>query len=405
MNDSLSGVTKNSGTITMFCNNYSGFISFGNDRNIDRDFDKEGSDGYDPGSPQQRFVNIARTGNSLGSPTGRQTFAHGAADNIVTNARYFYQSNEWAKGSSIFRAKVQTFVDTGTGLSDNGFRMVLLDIDPASLNGAVIPEGNIIVSIDFQRPTDTYKYKLPGGNIEDSGENPVAATISGGNLRDDNDWMEIAQRETKIYIQVYRNGQQFPITIGQADIPRNADGSRQDLYPAVIIFGGSNSIKVTDYRCSTTQPVLNNPALGLESESLGAYPDQFIKKFSKASKDFTLTIPNNNLYEAFGFEDFGVTGGVLTNTGVHMDIFAKNPFHMTSLSDAIIVDMINMELDAYDSIQKGHRNILNVIALADNQTNINYELRNLVFVDMKNKNPRLLRHIKARLLRLSLIHI
>ena len=401
LNDSLDGSTKNNGTITMFCNNNSGFISFGNDRNKDRDFDKPGSPGYSAGSKQQTFVGCAVTGNGVSSNTGQQIFACGSTANVITNTRYFYQSNVFAKGSSIFRTKVSKFVDTTTGLADNGFRMCLLDIDPSSLNGGAIPEGNIVSSIEFQRPTDKYKFKTVNDTTQQvSLINPVAATIGqGGILRDNNDFMQIAQIGNQLQCTIFQDTQNTPSILGQGDIPRNADGSRKDLYPVVILFGGGNNVAITDYRCSTSQPVIVNPTVGELGTTLGAYPGGFVKIYSSASKVFQLTIPNSGLYEAFGFKDFGTTGGLLTNTGIHMDISAKTPFHMTSLSDAIIVDMVNMELDSYDSIQKGHRNILNVIALSDNQTNINYELRNLVFIDMKNKNRRLLRHIKARLLR------
>jgi len=400
LNNTLDGSTKNNGSITMFCNNNSGFITFGNDRNVDRDFDKPGAPGYNASSPQQKFVGCAVTGNSASSNTGQQIFSVGVGTNVITNTRYFFQSNHFAKGSAIFRTKVSKFTDTTTALGDNGFRMCLLDIDPSSLNGLAIPEGNIVSSIEFQRPTDKYKFKTADDTTQQvSVINPVAATISGGNLRDNNDFMQIAQIGDKLQCAIFQDTQNTPSILGQADIPRNADGSRKDLFPVVIIFGGTNNVAITDYRCSTTQPVIVNPTMGELSATLGAYPGGFVKNYSTASKDFQLTIPNSDLYEAFGFENFGTTGGILTNTGIHMDISSKIPFHMTSLSDAIIVDMVNMELDAYDSIQKGHRNILNVITLSDNQTNINYELRNLVFVDMKNKNPRLLRHIKARLLR------
>ena len=401
LNDTLDGATKNNGSITMFCNNNSGFISFGNDRNIDRDFDKSGSPGYNAGSKQQTFVGCSVTGNALNSNTGQQIFSVGGNTNVITNTRYFYQSNVFAKGSSIFRTKVSKFVDTQTNLGDNGFRMCLLDIDPSSLNGGAIPEGNIVSSIEFQRPADKYKFKTVNNTTQQvSLINPVAGTIGqNGVLRDNNDFMQIAQIGDQLQCTIFQDTENLPAILGTGDIPRNADGSRKDLYPVVILFGGSNNVAITDYRCSTSEPVIVNPTVGELGATLGAYPGGFIKIYNSNSKDFTLTIPNSGLYEAFGFEDFGLTGGLLTNTGIHMDISAKQPFHMTSLSDAIIVDMINMELDAYDSIQKGHRNILNVIALKDNQTSINYELRNLVFVDMKNKNSRLLRHIKARLLR------
>lgn len=401
LNDSLDGATKNNGSITFFCNNNSGFISFGNDRNKMLDFDKPGTAGYKAGSIQQTFVGCSVTGNTAKSNTGQQIFSCGATTNVITNTRYFYQSNVFAKGSSIFRTKVSRFTDNNSGLADNGFRMCLLDIDPASLNGVAIPEGNIVSSIEFQRPTDKYKFKTVNDTAQQTSTiNPVAGTIGqNGVQRDNNDFMQIAQIGNQLQCTIFQDTQNTPSILGQGDIPRNADGSRKDLYPVVILFGGGNNVAITDYRCSTSQPVIVNPTVGELGTTLGAYPGGFIKIYNTNSKDFQLTILNSGLYEAFGFKDFGTTGGLLTNTGIHMDISAKTPFHMTSLSDAIIVDMVNMELDSYDSIQKGHRNILNVIALTDNQTNINYELRNLVFIDMKNKNRRLLRHIKARLLR------
>jgi len=297
LNDSLDGSTANNGTITFFCNNKSGFVSFGNDRNKDKDFDKPGSPGYDAGSPQQTFVGCAVTGNAANSNTGQQIFSVGVNTNVITNTRYFYQSNVFAKGSSIFRTKVSKFVDTTTGLGDNGFRMCLLDIDPSSLNGAAIPEGNIISSIEFQRPTDKYKFKTVNDTTQQvSVINPVAGTIGQNNVkRDNNDFMEIAQKEDKLQCTIYQDTQNLPAILGTGDIPRNADGSRKDLYPVVIIFGGGNNVAITDYRCSTSEPVIVNPTVGELSTTLGAYPGGFIKNYSKSSKNFTLTIPNSDL--------------------------------------------------------------------------------------------------------------
>ena len=61
--------------------------------------------------------------------------------------------------------------------------------------------------------------------------------------------------------------------------------------------------------------------------------------------------------------------------------------------------MANVSLDSYDSLTEGRKSILNCISLNDQQVSINYEMRNLVYIDVNNTNDRLLRNIKINLLR------
>ena len=64
-----------------------------------------------------------------------------------------------------------------------------------------------------------------------------------------------------------------------------------------------------------------------------------------------------------------------------------------------LVELLNIEIESYDSLHGGRRNILKVIPVPNvNNTLVNYEANNITFLDVKNALPRTLRNIKARIL-------
>ncbi len=60
---------------------------------------------------------------------------------------------------------------------------------------------------------------------------------------------------------------------------------------------------------------------------------------------------------------------------------------------------MNMQVDSYDGLEKGRRNIIATIPTnSDENGVIVNEASNLVFIDLDNAQPRYFRNIKARLL-------
>ena len=390
LNDSLVSDNGNNLGITWFCNDTNGKINIGYSSNLFINFDKPGQPTTISGQPEQNFVNVTRANLSQ---NGTQTFKSDVAD-TTDNNNYFFQSHPWCKGSAFFRSRVKTFVANASGNLDNGFRLCLLDINPNSLDGASISEDNIVASLRFNRHNETYRIKLGSGNAETN------TAVNAKAITDDvtNDMLEMICVGTRLRIRVYKDGVGAINELGNMSIPKETNGSRSDLFPVVIYYGSGTNCVTDNYRCSTTLPIFPHRKANdvfLHDELLGAtanYPNFVIAR--NQIKNITFTMPAPSLYEPLGFIE-----GVITQKASDLFLESDFTFQLTNQSDCILVETENIELQSYDSLHKGRRNILNCIALNDNQISINNEMKNLVYIDVKNTEDRLLRNIRIQLRR------
>ena len=385
LNDSLVSDNNNNIAIQWFCNDAKGVVNIGYDRSLILDFDKPGIPTTIPGNPQQTMVNITRQ-NTEGTASGAQTFKNSVAE-TDQNTSYFYQTHEWCKGSALMRARATTLSGTGD-VYNKGFRIALMDVHPSTITpGTAIPESNIFFSLRTNRTGQLIRIKTSlAGNEVDTAVNGAPYQI-----------LEMMCVGKDIRFRVYRDGQVAVNELGSVTLPLNADGSRVDLFPVTFLYGDNTNCVIDNYRCSTVFPVLDNDPTPVVEEVLdigllGAYPSYISPR--NDNKEITFTINSAELYEALGF-----TQSVNTQRNRHLDLLALNTFQLTNQSDCIIVEMVNVSLDSYDSLSEGRKSILNCISLNDQQVSINYEMRNLVYIDVNNTNDRLLRNIKINLLR------
>ena len=388
LNDSLVSDNTNNIAIQWFCNDAKGVVNIGYDRCLIKDFDKPGIPTTIPGNPQQTMVNITRI-NSGTTASGAQTFKNNTFQ-TDQNTSYFYQTHEWCKGSALMRARPSTLISNGEAVDvyNNGFRIALMNVNPSTITaGTSIPESNIFFSLRINRTGEPIRIKTSlAGNEIDTAVNAAPQQV-----------LEMMCVGKDIRFRVYRDGQAAVNELGSVTLPVNADGTRMDLYPVTFLYGDDTDCVIDNYRCSTVFPVLDNDPAPVVDEVLdvgllGAYPSYISPR--NDNKDITFTINSAELYEALGF-----TQSINTQRNRHLDLLALNTFHLTNQSDCIIVEMANVSLDSYDSLTEGRKSILNCISLNDQQVSINYEMRNLVYIDVNNTNDRLLRNIKINLLR------
>lgn len=388
LNDSLVSDANNNIAIQWFCNDAKGVVNIGYDRSLIKDFDKPGIPTTIPGNPQQTMVNITRQ-NTAGTASGAQTFKNNTFQ-TDQNTSYFYQSHVWSKGSALMRARPITLIGNGEDpdVYNNGFRIALMDVDPSTITpGTSIPESNIFFSLRINRTGERIRIKTSLAGIEvDTAVNAAPYQI-----------LEMMCVGKDIRFRVYRDGQAAVNELGSVTLPVNADGSRLDLFPVTFLYGADTNCVIDTYRCSCVFPVLDNDPAPVVEEVLdvgllGAYPSYISP--TNSNKDITFTINSAELYEALGF-----TQSVHIQRNRHLDLLALNTFQLTNQSDCIIVEMVNVSLDSYDSLSEGRKSILNCISLNDQQVSVNYEMRNLVYIDVNNTNDRLLRNIKINLLR------
>jgi len=80
---------------------------------------------------------------------------------------------------------------------------------------------------------------------------------------------------------------------------------------------------------------------------------------------------------------------------------ADNTRTLIFSTNTYLVELLSEQLDSYDNYDGGRKNILAPIPLTDRNTGnagiVNYESNNLVYINLKNKERRLIRNIDARI--------
>lgn len=84
--------------------------------------------------------------------------------------------------------------------------------------------------------------------------------------------------------------------------------------------------------------------------------------------------------------------------GGSFEVKADNLFKPTALSDAFIVELLNLQVDSYDGLKESRKPYLAVVPRSDADGSVIYDTTFPVFVDLNNAEPLNLRNIKARLL-------
>ena len=86
--------------------------------------------------------------------------------------------------------------------------------------------------------------------------------------------------------------------------------------------------------------------------------------------------------------------------GKNISILADNVFQAQIINDAFMLEMINLQLESYDTFQGQRKNILSFIPYDDsNNLSVNYDANNLIFLDLNNKESINLTSLKMRLVR------
>lgn len=134
-------------------------------------------------------------------------------------------------------------------------------------------------------------------------------------------------------------------------------------------------------------------AQGNEHSELGARPSD-----SRPSNQNTGRFTFDSILTA---QHLGFDESVLLSeqAGSNFIVHSRNAYTAALTYDNIVVELMNLQVDSYDGLEKGRRNIIATIpANSDANGVIINEASNLVFIDLDNAQPRYFRNIKARLL-------
>ncbi len=317
-----------------------------------------------------------------------------------------------AEGCSIVRAKIRQLADNSS--SDNGFKMFLLDkeMDDIEALADITPADCKLFlqvsPVDGAGNSGTFRYRssVNGGVLTDSTKNVVSHAIkAGGNPENDgagdvanvnNDIVELRQQGGNLSIVVYRNGEAAEEVLGTFKYDYSVATNKR-LRFAMSFQGAKATTSIEDLRVNF-DPFLDIPFRDFDQGvevGAGLPPPQKQQRIAAAT--FEITFPNSDVRDFLGFNN-RVNQRSLLNEAI---IRGDSLFTANIMNDSYLFELLNIDLESYDSFSNGKRNILKVIPAASTNADsiVDYETNNLTFIDIRNKYPLTLRNLKARILR------
>jgi len=331
-----------------------------------------------------------------------------SSSSTTNDSNLLFSHQEFGKGCSLFRTRIRNLTDNGGASNTNGFEIGLSDVKPTTWNtsGAfTLTDAQKTYNVSIGKPTDNYFFNDKNGADQDSGfapENHLVAT------RTTNDIIEFAKIGNQLFIRTYRNSQATADVLSATNLETTYNGVgefgvEQPLYPYIIFHGISTNAMLDGYtRCFFDPFVSNvNPdtavttediAQGNEHTALGVTPSD-----ARPSRNLNgkFTFGSFQLATHLGFDQTELLSEISGNFLVH----SKNAYTAALTYDNLVVELMNLQVDSYDGLEKGRRNIIATIPTNSDQNGVIVnEANNLVFIDLDNAQPRYFRNIKARLL-------
>ena len=247
-----------------------------------------------------------------------------------------------------------------------------------------------------------------GNNFISNPLGPDVNVVGIGNK--DNDYLEISMENdsgNKVLVSTihsYSTGAWVSHELKRKVLHSNSVNPT-DLYAYVFFHGG---FKNATYNSRLWQPRFTPDPFKIPPDDsslrvdeplvethLGAYPGP--NQSGRKSTKHTINFISESLYSWLGY-----------NHGQRDDITSSNPiwvgdnlFGSKVVADCFLVQLLNLSVDAYDTLpdKQGRENILAVIPKTDDNIRVIYEANGLYFIDLNNAHPIKLSNIKLRIVR------
>tara|TARA_R110000796_G_scaffold2298_3_gene9128 strand:- start:2623 stop:4119 length:1497 start_codon:yes stop_codon:yes gene_type:complete len=302
-----------------------------------------------------------------------------------------------ARGNGGVKARVhKRSVNVGIGIDFQNFLVGLTSIDLSSPTAPEITRSNLNYSMGFgvlsngtdpTTGTNTFYWSQEANgfteitNIQDN---------YAGEGSSDNDTLEMKINGGFVEALVWRNGSVAPLLIN-----RWAYNEGQKLYPCIFFNQGSDKSIANNLRVNPSpfDPHIANSDLIYNELELGAPPIP-----QRNSGENFLQFQSQNLATFLGFRRlrYPQTGFIFKVT---TDYIAEDRFSPQDVSDAFIIELMNLQCESYDGLKNQRKNILYIVPQSDSTGQIIYEPPNLLPIDLNNNKELSLRNIRIRCVR------
>lgn len=300
-------------------------------------------------------------------------------------------------GTHISRCRIRNFVNA-EGDTSGLIMGITTDYNKVQANSLTIDDLDYAIRVK----QNTSVIEVKNGKANPFGNNPSNQTLTNFTPQSaNNDLLSFEVREDvagegqKLLMRHYETGAGGGSTLLKADIAlRDANNKDIPYYFVVALLGTTNSIKI-DHLGSCRNAYFTTETDSKHNGELGL--PQNLPQTNNQPSDYSLTLPST-LADYLGFDDPAPTTNALQAS------FAGNRvFEELVGSDNYVVEMLNLNINTYDALAKGRKNILSYVpvseTIVDDKTGIvQYEPKERLFLPLANEYAETLRNIRARII-------
>lgn len=268
---------------------------------------------------------------------------------------------------------------------DNGYLIGLTksDLTARTPNSLSLSDINYGIGVGYDQGDQKWKYyTIINGNI--TFYNIEVDYLGLNNV--ENATLEVMKNGNKVDIGYYRKiGADYSLNVLNTEILIE----NEELFGLVVLKSNNNYVKANIRWTPTTE--ITNSNTPYESEGLDAVPQNRGNQVFSFLRFGSITLAN-----FLGFESVA--------TGARKAKFhtftADKEFDIKKPLNTYILELLNLNVESYDSQTEQRKNIIASVLTADENGVINNE-NNVIFIDLNNKNKIDLRNISLRLVGLD----
>ena len=293
-----------------------------------------------------------------------------------------------AKGLGIYRCQLGILDSSLSSWDENGVIIGLSKTDLTNINPVDFDASDITYGIKASindggggSPQRYFTY-TPTGKIEQT-----IRPVINGDYDPTNDYMEIQINGGRIVLGIYKNTETEFTEFLNVEYDQN-----DDLYPFICFHSGSDFTTVHNVQFTPTPYVATGNQDSNQLTMVGIDPPQPNDPITNG--EGTLIFNSETVAEFLGYDN-AQQGPYLFN---EYNFIAQSNFATASIADNFIVELQNLNIDSYDGLKQQRKNILYSLSKSNENGSLHYEVPNLLYIDLLNTNPIILRNIKLRIL-------
>lgn len=257
-----------------------------------------------------------------------------------------------------------------------------------------IDENDLTFYIQAQRLAENYVVKGANGIVRTTLYAPRVGDTVG-----------LVLSQGMVSFVIYNPADAAPIEEQLAPFPYDkfSEQTTDPMFPVLALIGNNAHTKVSDYQVNLTPYATDIALTHVDLVLAGGVSSQPPASNALNPHRYILNFPNSALANDLGFTDISFdtnnTGGDTRTFTITAPHIFQNVFH----PDNYKIELLNINLESYDSQTQGRRNILGIIPISEsfldqNISLLQYEVSNLIPLSVRNKNTEALRNIRARLI-------